>query len=145
MAFIMAPLASTLAFLTPAIMSVASDMMGLSEKPAHMVRFDRQILGLLVFMTSVYAFGATIVLGLPIYGLLRKRVSFTPVVSALTGGLVALAAALLVLLSGEGGESNFANLSGLVAMVFGYGLIGGLVFWLCAFWRDPAFMKSTRA
>ncbi len=94
-----------------------------------------------LFLTLAYAFGATILLGLPVYYLLRRRGSVGLIVSVLTGGFLALTAALLVLLISEGLQFNFEDVYGLMAKIFGCGLIGGLVFWFCAFWRDPALIS----
>ena len=103
-----------------------------------------EVLKIASFVTFIYALASTIILGIPLYYLLRKRVLLSPMVSILAGGLVALAATLLLVLSDEGTRSNMAETFGFVATSFICGLIAGLVFWLCAFWRGPAFMKSVR-
>ncbi len=143
-AFAMAPLAGTLAFVMLMAMSMVSDLLDPSAETAYMLEVNTNILEVASFVILVYAFGSTIVLGLPVYFLLRTRGLISPVTSVLAGGFVALMSALLVLLSGEGAQSNIEGFSGLLAKIFGCGLIAGLVFWLCAFWRDPAFSQAER-
>ncbi|MBM6595519.1 hypothetical protein [Microvirga pudoricolor] len=136
-AFILSPLAAGLAFLSPLIVSVVFEMLSASKDAAYMLEVKTTALKTAAFVTSVCAFGATIILGLPVYCLLRRRGSISPLMSVLTGGMVAFTAASLVLIGNDWAHTSIETVSGLLAKIFVCGLLGGLVFWLCAFWRDP--------
>ncbi len=139
----MAPLVGTLAFLTPKIVLMVSYAVSYrldrSADAAYSLRLELEFLELEAYVVVVFAFGATVLLGLPIYYLLHKTVSVTPALSVLVGWLVACTP-LLILTLGDGMALFFDHYD-LLARVSGGGLIGGLIFWLCAFWRGPALIN----
>jgi len=145
MAFILAPVAGTVAFLAPMVLRIASELW---ERPAEAA--STLVIGLVVLRIAgiiglAIAFAGTIVIGLPAYFLMRKKVSSSPSLSALAGGCVALVTTILVVLIDSGTQSSgMAGIASLMAILFGCGLIAGFVFWLCAFWRIPAFVKNAR-
>jgi hypothetical protein len=146
MAFIMAPLAGTATFLAPMVVSMASDLSS-PVAEAHSLEVNLTILRIVLIVALAYAFSATIIFGVPFYFLLRKKVSLSPIITAVTGGFVALMAALLLVMTDQGTRSDLADLGAalmLMATFSGCGLIAGLVFWVCAFWRNPASIKSVR-
>ena len=79
-AFAMAPLAGTLAFVMP----IALDLLDLPEQPAYMLAVHIEVLKIASFVTFIYALASTIILGIPLYYLLRKRVLLSPMVSILS-------------------------------------------------------------
>lgn len=85
----------------------------------------------------------TLVLGLPTYLILRRRVRFTLLSVTLIGGLVAVAGAFLLALVLPEGE-NLGRSLGFALTFFVFGCVGGFTFWLCAFWRDPSFSRVQR-
>ena len=139
MAFIVAPLAATLAFLVPMIVS---DRLDPSAEMANMPEFKLVFLRMVLLVTWVFAFGSAIVFGLPVYYMFRRRLSSSPAAASLAGGLIALTSGLLVVLFETEIRSNAAGAVGFMASVLGSGLIAGLVFWICAFWRDTGSVKS---
>ena len=143
MAFIMAPLAGTATFLAPMVVSMASDLSS-PVAEAHSLEVNLTILRIVLIVALAYAFSATIIFGVPLYFLLRKKVSLSPVITAVTGGFVALMAAFLLMLTDQGTRSDLGAALMLMAIFSGCGLIAGLVFWICAFWRNPTPIKSVR-
>ena len=111
--------------------------------------------GSFVIVVTVYAaYPATLVLGLPTYFALRRRIRPRLMLILPVAGLIAAAPwpVLLLLLPKprdawigschtvvEGTTTLCGYLEGLkfIALVFGLGAIGGAAFWLCVVWRDP--------
>ena len=101
----------------------------------------------------VGGYPAGLLLGVPAYLLLRLRLRPWLITAGVAGGVIAVApwAALLPLLANPSDAwigrchtvvNGHTTLCGYVedmkfmAMVFGLGMIGGIVFWVCAIWRD---------
>jgi hypothetical protein len=101
-----------------------------------------------------------VLLGLPAYFMLRRRLSPRLITVALAGGLIAAApwSVLMPLLPNpsdawigschtviDGHTTWCGYLEGMkfVALVFGLGIIGGLAFWICAIWRDARLVRSS--
>jgi hypothetical protein len=146
MAFIMAPLAGTATFLAPMVVSMVSDLLS-PVADAQLLEVNLMILRIFLIVALPYAFSATVIFGVPLYFLLRRKVSLSPIITAVTGGFVALMAALLLMLTDQGTRSDLADLGAALRMMAtfsGCGLIAGLVFWICAFWRNPASIESVR-
>jgi hypothetical protein len=114
-----------------------------------------------VLLVAIYGgYPATVLLGLPAYFLLRRRLSPKLVTVALVGGLIAAAPwPVLMLLSPnphdawigscqtvmDGRTTWCGYLEGMkfVALVFCLGVIGGITFWICAIWRDARLLGSS--
>ena len=116
--------------------------------------------GYIVVAGLFFAYPPALLLGVPAYLLLRRRVRPSAVAVAIVGGLVAalpwLALGLLRLVSSNpdpawvgncqtvlDGERTWCGyleiLKGtaqVTALGFGLGLIGGLTFWFCVYWRS---------
>jgi hypothetical protein len=120
--------------------------------PAALMSFGNPI----VFIYAwALALGSTVILGVPIYLVLRNRVRPSLWKIVLIAGV--LGAAPMLVMSGT-------HVLGLLlrnrsSMVVGYmsssiddvifsfvvGMIGGVVFWLCTVWGDPRFSKQVNA
>jgi hypothetical protein len=114
-----------------------------------------------VMLVVIYGpYPATVLLGLPAYFMLRRRLSPRLITVALAGGLIAAApwSMLMPLLPNPSDawiESCHTVIAGhttwcgylegmkFVALVFGLGVIGGLAFWVCAIWRDARLVRSS--
>jgi hypothetical protein len=111
--------------------------------------FGSQVLLVVIFG----GYPATVLLGLPAYFVLRRRLSPGLIAVALAGGLIAAAPwpALMLLSSNpddawigschtviDGRTTWCGYLEGMkfVALVFCLGATGGITFWICAVWRD---------
>jgi len=114
-----------------------------------------------VMLVTFYGpYPAIVLLGVPAYLLLRRRLSPRLITVALAGGVIAAApwAVLLLLLPHPtdawvgrchtviNGHTTWCGyLEGMkfIALVFGLGVIGGIVFWICAVWRDANLIGAT--
>lgn len=116
----------------------------------------------LILVTTYGPYPAVVLLGVPAYFLLRRRLRPRLLTLASAGGIIAVApwAAMLPMLSNPsdgwigschtviGGQATLCGyLEGVkfMALVFGLGTIGGIVFWICAIWGDPNFIGSSAA
>ena len=85
----------------------------------------------------VFALPGSVILGVPLYALLigrvRPRMSVTALGGACIGAIIGFAASTVM----------FGDLSGTLGGLGGFGgAFGGIVFWLCAMWRDPRLHGS---
>ncbi|HTO80976.1 MAG TPA: hypothetical protein VMQ73_02025 [Methylomirabilota bacterium] len=107
-----------------------------------------------VMLAALYGgYPATMLLGIPAYFLLRPRLRPRLITIALCGGIIAAVPWLVVGLLLP--NPSYADIDGcrtvvaghttwcgywedlkFIAFVFGLGTIGGVVFWICAVWRD---------
>jgi hypothetical protein len=126
LAFVLAPLAAAIAF------SLIED-------------------GPLWDVALIGAYGPAIVLGVPVYFLLRNRIRMRLVASVIFGGVIAaLPWFVLTLLPGADqatvgscaavidGKTTWCGFTGTLwwlGQIALYGAFGGLVFWICAAWQ----------
>lgn len=84
-----------------------------------------------VFGLLVFALPATVLLGLPLYLVLRRRVRLTVITAASAGAVVGAAPALLMNLAllSQGLARNAAEVLALPLLATAPGALGGLVFW----------------
>jgi hypothetical protein len=133
--FVMAPLTATLALVLLSRLFSPSDPISLS------LVLPSFLIALAVATTS------TVVFGLPVYLLLRRRVRPTLPWIALTGGLLGLATTLIFpgprLWIGMYESWDQLPPGTLIeelrffGLIMASGLIGGVAFWLCTVWHDP--------
>lgn len=98
---------------------------------------------------------ATIVLGIPAFVVFRHWLRPYLATTALAGGIIAIAPWIILFSIGSSGygevESCVTQVDGrmtwcgfvgalrVLAEIFGYGVVGGLVFWICVVWRHEQF------
>ena len=106
---------------------------------------------ILIFLaTWVFALAATIILGVPAYLVLRRRVRPRLPIVALVGGLIGAAPALAIVINSRyfvagtppGTALDWLKFPG---EFFLFGLIGGVIFWFCTVWGDPRFSTQVNA
>jgi hypothetical protein len=117
---------------------------------------------LVMLVAMVGGYPAVVLLGVPAYFLLRRRLRPRLITVALAGGLIAAApwAAWLPLLpnpsdawdsrchrviDGHTTLCGYVEDMQFIALVFGLGVIGGIAFWICAIWRDANLVGSPAA
>ena len=137
--FVMAPLSATLALV----------LLSRIGSPPYLGSFSLALTSFLIAL--VIAASCTIVLGIPVYLLLRRRVSPTLPRIALAGSLLGLAAYLFV-----SGPVLWIRISEIwdqlppgtmiaelrsSALTMVSGLIGGIIFWVCTVWQSRNFAK----
>jgi hypothetical protein len=105
------------------------------------------VISILFFLaTWVFAFGSTIILGGPIYLLLRRSVRPHLPIVAFVGGLIGVPPAAWILINSfEGPLGTAPNAVKFLGEFFLFGIVGGIIFWLCTVWRDPRFSKQVNA
>jgi hypothetical protein len=147
--FLMAPIApATLLALWPVLLG--------TEQP------DVAAIARTMFAVLVYGgIPAVLVLGVPLYLALRRRLYPRLATIVAAGGLIAVLP-WLVLVMWSAQVASYAEVDSCVsvidgvrtwcgylevmkflAMIFGLGAVGGLTFWLCVVWRDPRYASAT--
>ena len=96
---------------------------------------------LVIFFVGLFTYPALLV-ALPAYLLLRRRMAIGPVACAIAGGLTG-AVYWLALCLGVGSIPGVlpSILLG-VGLMFVLGVLAGISFWLLVFWRDPRFART---
>jgi hypothetical protein len=143
--FLVAPAVGTAAFLAifmlyevPEVLSTDPDVIPIPFP------FDWAFLSAAAMVGYVVSGATTLIVGVPLYLVLRRRMRFTPGRAAAFGGGLAVVVVSYLAVIGAAPPFFYPEDPSTFALFAGPGLLAGLSFWLCAFWRDPAFSQAER-
>ena len=104
-------------------------------------RFPQTDIDFIGIAAVYFGYPATLVLGVPAYLLLRRRVRPTLPTVVLVGGLVAATPWLVLMLLNENAAQatwrGFLEHLKFLFFVFGLGAVGGLTFWIAVVCKEP--------
>jgi hypothetical protein len=142
---LVAPAVGTAAFLAIFMLYEVPEVLSKDPAAPTGLSFDWAFLSVAGMIGYVVAGTTTLIVGVPLYLVLRRRIRFTPGRAAAFGAVLTLVmVGYLAAIGAPPPIPPFFNELEALALFTGPGLLAGLAFWLCAFWRDPASSQTER-
>jgi len=94
-----------------------------------------------LFVSIFYGYPLVLMLGLPLYHVLSRRIGYGAIPAILAGVLTTTLPCCVVM--AQFVESLTPVNIGVLATAVTAGCFGGLVFWYVAVWRDPRFTQAS--